>query len=650
MSASVHAGIHPPEQTDPPGADGVWKGVLCPGDPHLETPCWTETPSCTMESGRYASYWNAFLSKNEITRSAENRRKRQHKRKLMSKYPRKFSRTPLEGQGRRSLTPRNVRVLYKTPKRRRIFNPNVLFASRSKLRKDRKNATIGESAGRKGAWKITPQKDTAGTLAEQGRSVNKTGTLERPVEKKVQLKGNSAVNEERDKTRQQVQSENRENGKEATTNTRMESPISVRIVQTQVEHPVDGVLEVTAQVKQEISLDPNKEKTSTAGEFILHEVSTTQVPPELMTDVMTVAEVHREFSPYQTHTGRAGDERRSVEPDSTTNAEEHPDERRSVETMLTHSDTEEDPDGLGTLCIELDTDEQSSDERNPTGPSQDTGSTQQEPSEDTASTQQGPSQDTASTQQGPSQDTASTQQGPSQDTASTQQGPSKDTASTQQRPAQNTASTQQGPPDADSTMRSASDDEYHTGLEHCSWFSTPAIPEESGTSQHTVDQTPIGSQESGTRQNGRKKKNATRFQALDPYTLQPLSDASMLVALDMQEERRMKKKRQYQGYDEERPKTKKKRGEKTSSDVDGSEAHLSDASCSEAHASNTGGSEAHASDSGGSETNASGTGRSETHGRSEAHASDTADSESRESDAGIPKEEDAKIGELTKSN
>ena len=462
---------------------------------------------------------------------------------------------------------------------------------------------IAESAGRKGAWKITPQKDKVGTLAEQGRSVNKTGTLERPVEKKVQHKGNSAVNEEQDKTRQQVQSENRENGKEATTNTKMESPISVRIVQTQVEHPVDGVLEVTAQVKQEISLDPNKEKTSTAGELILHEVSTTQVPPELMTDVMTVAEVHREFSPYQTHTGRTpGDERRSVEPDSTTNAEEHPDERMSVETMLTCSDTEEDPDGLGTLCIELDTDEQSSDERNPMGPSQDTWSTQQEPS---------------------------------QDTGSTQQEPSEDTASTQQRPSQNTASTQQGPPDADSTMESASDDEYHTGLEHCSWFSTPAIPEELGTSQHTVNQTPIGSQESGTRQNGRKKKNATRFQALDPYTLQPLSNTSMLVALEAQEERRMKKKRHHQSDDEERPKTKKKkRGEKTSSDVDGSEAHLSDASGSEAHASDASGSEAHASDAG----------CSEAHGHS-----DTDHSEARESDAGVTKEEDAKIGELTKS-
>ena len=146
------------------------------------------------------------------------------------------------------------------------------------LEMNRKNAMIGESAGRKGSWKITPQKDKAGTLAEQGRSVNKTGTLDqhrRPVEKKVQRKGNSALNEEQDKTSQQVQSENRENGKEATTNTRMESPISVRIVQTQVEHPVDGVLEVTAQVQQEISLDPNKEKKSTAGELVLHEISTT---------------------------------------------------------------------------------------------------------------------------------------------------------------------------------------------------------------------------------------------------------------------------------------------------------------------------------------------------------------------------------------
>ena len=46
------------------------------------------------------------------------------------------------------------------------------------------------------------QKDKAGTLAEQGRSVNKTGTLaqhRRPVEEKVQRKGNSAVNEEQTK-------------------------------------------------------------------------------------------------------------------------------------------------------------------------------------------------------------------------------------------------------------------------------------------------------------------------------------------------------------------------------------------------------------------------------------------------------------------
>ena len=231
-------------------------GSLSWRSPRRDTP-WTKYSSCTMKSGRYASYWNVFLSKNEITRLAENRRKREHKRKLMSKYPRKFSRTPPEGQARRSRTSRKVRARYKTPKRRRIFNPNVLFASRSKLRMNRKNAMLGKSSGRKGAWKITPQKDKAETLAEQGRSVHKTGRLaqhRRPVEEKVQRKGNSTVNEEQDKTRQQVQSENRENGKEATTNTRMESPISVRIVQTQVEHPVDGVLEVTAQVKQEISL------------------------------------------------------------------------------------------------------------------------------------------------------------------------------------------------------------------------------------------------------------------------------------------------------------------------------------------------------------------------------------------------------------
>ena len=132
-----------------------------------------------MKSGRYASSWNVFLSKNGITLLAENRRKREHKRKLMSKYPRKFSRTPLEGQGRRSRTPpegqarrsrtpRKVRARYKTPKRRRIFNPNVLFASRSKLRKNRKNAMLGKSSGRKGAWKITRRKTRLGRWLSRG--------------------------------------------------------------------------------------------------------------------------------------------------------------------------------------------------------------------------------------------------------------------------------------------------------------------------------------------------------------------------------------------------------------------------------------------------------------------------------------------------
>ena len=304
---------------------------------------------------------------------------------------------------------------------------------------------LGRSAGRKGSpWKITLQKEKTRTLV-QGCWVNK-----------VKVQRNSAVNEEQDNSRQQVQSETHENGKEAMANTRVESPISVRIVQMQVEHPVDGILEVTAQVQQEISPGPNKEKAPTAGELILHEVSTTQVPPELMTEVMTVSEVHREFSPYQTHSGRApGDERRSVEPDSTTNTEEHPEQHRSVEedrSLLMHSDTD-DPDGLGTLCIELNTDEQTSDECNP--------------------------------------------EGPSQNTTSTQQGPSEDTVSTHQEPT-----------DADSTMEPASDNEYYTAIEHCSWFSTPARPEESGTSQQAVDQTLVGSRELGTRQNGPKKTSS----------------------------------------------------------------------------------------------------------------------------------------------
>ena len=124
-----------------------------------------------------------------------------------------------------------------------------------------------------------------------------------------------------------------------------------------------------------------------------------------------MAEVHREFSPYQTHTGWApGDECWLVEPDGTTDTEEHLGERQLVEedrSMLIWSDVEEDPEDLGTLCLELNTDEQSSDECNPAGSLQSTVSTQQGPSQDTASTKQGPSQDTASTKQGPSQDTVS---------------------------------------------------------------------------------------------------------------------------------------------------------------------------------------------------------------------------------------------------
>ena len=99
---------------------------------------------------------------------------------------------------------------------------------------------------------------------------------------------------------------------------------------------------------------------------------------------MTVAEVHREFSPYQTNTGWApGDECWLVEPDGTTDPEEHLGERQLVEedrSMLIWSDAEEDPEDLGTLCLELNTDEQSSDECNPAGSLQSTVSTQQGPS------------------------------------------------------------------------------------------------------------------------------------------------------------------------------------------------------------------------------------------------------------------------------
>ena len=53
VSAPVHAGIHPPdprpgpETDDPPGADR----------PPLYSACW----EIRATSGRYASYWNAFL-------------------------------------------------------------------------------------------------------------------------------------------------------------------------------------------------------------------------------------------------------------------------------------------------------------------------------------------------------------------------------------------------------------------------------------------------------------------------------------------------------------------------------------------------------------------------------------------------------------
>ena len=60
-------------------------------------------------------------------------------------------------------------------------------------------------------------------------------------------------------------------------------------------------------------------------------------------------------------------------------------------------------------------------------------------------------------------------------------------------------------------MEPVSDDEYYTAIEHCSGFSTLARTEESDTSQQTVDQTLIRSQESGTRQNGHKKKMPLGF-------------------------------------------------------------------------------------------------------------------------------------------
>ena len=74
-SASVHAGMHPPSRhppgadtprpdtTNPPGADTTpWEQTPPPGP---EPPPGTDPPgadtSIRSTSGRYASYWNAFL-------------------------------------------------------------------------------------------------------------------------------------------------------------------------------------------------------------------------------------------------------------------------------------------------------------------------------------------------------------------------------------------------------------------------------------------------------------------------------------------------------------------------------------------------------------------------------------------------------------
>ena len=98
-----------------------------------------------------------------------------------------------------------------------------------------------------------------------------------------------------------------------------------------------------------------KEKTQKVGEV--------QCSVDAVT-VMTVAEVHREFSSCPTNRV-PDDKRRSVEADSTTGTdpEDGLDGRRSVEedrVKVTRSDAEEDPDGLGRLVLESSIDKQSS--------------------------------------------------------------------------------------------------------------------------------------------------------------------------------------------------------------------------------------------------------------------------------------------------
>ena len=80
VSASVHAGIpcppqsrHPPEQTHtprsrhPPGADTSLLPEMQPPAPGSRYPSGADTPQADSGirsmSGRYASYWNAFLFK-----------------------------------------------------------------------------------------------------------------------------------------------------------------------------------------------------------------------------------------------------------------------------------------------------------------------------------------------------------------------------------------------------------------------------------------------------------------------------------------------------------------------------------------------------------------------------------------------------------
>ena len=63
VSASVHAGIPPPLEPDtPPRADPPISRPPRQTPPPLHSACW----EIRATSGRYASYWNAYLFSDEV--------------------------------------------------------------------------------------------------------------------------------------------------------------------------------------------------------------------------------------------------------------------------------------------------------------------------------------------------------------------------------------------------------------------------------------------------------------------------------------------------------------------------------------------------------------------------------------------------------